>query len=223
MAVFFTVTCNIINTNTALFIVKMERKGKLYCYMLRRWIHQRVDSFFFTFDSIIPSFISNFHANYVQQIVYTLICSGKFYYLEGPYIESPIIMCLAALSHSVQHIAIVLSAFAVAMVFNLYARIRPLIGFLDMITGLLFFAPGSVGVALSVNTLTSKKHPNELSITVKAGQQGMIFATHIMITVAVSFGLVLAAVIFYLARKVADYGRKMPRYKRRNWVGEITI
>lgn len=92
-----------------------------------------------------------------------------------------------------------------------------------MITGLLFFVPGSVGVALSVNTLTSKKHPNELSITVKAGQQGMIFATHIMITVAASFGLLLAAVVFYLARKVADYGRKMPRYKRRNLVGEITF
>lgn len=61
MAVFFTVTCNIINTNTALFIVKMERKGKLYFCMLRRWIHQRVDSFFFTFDFIIPSFISNYH------------------------------------------------------------------------------------------------------------------------------------------------------------------
>lgn len=171
-----------------------------------------------------------FHILYVP-----LFALANLIILRGHISKFPIIVSLAALSHSVhffslqyfvtyQHIATVLSAFAVAMVSNLYARFRPTVGFVDMITGLLFLVPGSVGVASSVNTFTSKAHPNELSIIVNAGQQGMIFATHMMIiTVAVSLGLVLAAVIVYPVRKIVDYRRKTPRYRRRNWVGEITF
>lgn len=172
---------------------------------------------------------------YYHILFVPLFAMANLIILRGHVSKIPVILSLAALSHAVhyfalqwfssyQHVATVLAAFAVAIVSNFYARFRPTIGFVDMITGLLFLVPGSVGVASSVNTFTSKVHSNELSIIVNAGQQGMIFATHMMIiTVAVSVGLVLAAVLVYPIRKIVDYRRKTPRYRRRNWVGEITF
>ncbi|KAI8877671.1 hypothetical protein K501DRAFT_197639 [Backusella circina FSU 941] len=155
--------------------------------------------------------------------------------LRGHPSKLPIILLLAALSYSVHyfslawfngypHVATVLAAFAVAIVSNFYARFKSTIGFVDMITGLLFLVPGSVGVASSLGTFTSTIHANEISIILNAGQQGVIFATHMMIiTVAASVGLVLAAAFVYPIRKMVDYRRKTPRYRRRNWVGEITF
>lgn len=155
--------------------------------------------------------------------------------LRGHPRKIPVIVFLAALAHTIhffalqylasyQHVATVLSAFAVAIMSNFYARFRPTVGFVDMITGLLFLVPGSVGVASSISTFTSKVHTNELSIIVNAGQQGVIFATHMMIiTVAVSVGLVLAALAVYPIRKIVDYRVKTCHYRRRNWVGEITF
>lgn len=155
--------------------------------------------------------------------------------LRGHPSKIPVILFLAALAHAVhflalqyfvsyQHVATVLAAFAVAIASNFYARFRPTVGFVDMITGLLFLVPGSVGVASSISTFTSKVHTNELSIILNAGQQGIIFATHMMIiTVAVSVGLVLAAVAVYPIRKIVDYRINTCRYRRRNWVGEITF
>ncbi|GAA5806825.1 hypothetical protein MFLAVUS_000173 [Mucor flavus] len=155
--------------------------------------------------------------------------------LKGHPSKFPIILSLAALAHCVhffglqwfvtyQHVATVLAAFSVAIISNIYARIRPTVGFVDMITGLLFLVPGSVGVASSISTFTSKVHTNELNIILNAGSQGVIFATHMMIiTVSVSVGLVLAAAVIYPIRKIVDYRRKTCRYRRRNWVGEITF
>ncbi|KAI8646577.1 hypothetical protein BD408DRAFT_359481 [Parasitella parasitica] len=155
--------------------------------------------------------------------------------LKGHIRKFPVILALAVVSHAVhffslswfisyQHVATVMAAFAVALVSNFYARFKSTIGFVDMITGLLFLVPGSVGVSSSLNTFTSSAHATEISIILNASQQGAIFATHMMvITVAVSVGLVLAAVVVYPVRKVVDYRRKTPRYRRRNWVGEITF
>jgi uncharacterized membrane protein YjjB (DUF3815 family) len=155
--------------------------------------------------------------------------------LRGHPSKFPIVLSLAILSYSVHyfslewfngypHVATVLAAFAVAIVSNFYARFKSTIGFVDMITGLMFLVPGSVGVASSLGTFTSTIHANEISIILNAGQQGVIFATHMMIiTVAASVGLVLAAAFVYPIRKIVDYRRKTPRYRRRNWVGEITF
>ncbi|KAL9552985.1 hypothetical protein MBANPS3_003509 [Mucor bainieri] len=155
--------------------------------------------------------------------------------LKGHPRKFPVILTLAAVSHSVhyfslswfvsyQHVATVMAAFAVALLSNFYARFQSTIGFVDMITGLLFLVPGSVGVSSSLSSFTSSAHANEISIILNASQQGVIFATHMMvITVAVSVGLVLAAVVVYPVRKIVDYRRKTPRYRRRNWVGEITF
>ncbi|KAF1806387.1 hypothetical protein FB192DRAFT_1350263 [Mucor lusitanicus] len=155
--------------------------------------------------------------------------------LKGHPRKFPVILTLAAVSHSVhyfslswfvsyQHVATVMAAFAVALLSNFYARFKSTIGFVDMITGLLFLVPGSVGVSSSLSSFTSSAHANEISIILNASQQGVIFATHMMvITVAVSVGLVLAAVVVYPVRKIVDYRRKTPRYRRRNWVGEITF
>ncbi|CAO0799329.1 unnamed protein product [Mucor circinelloides] len=155
--------------------------------------------------------------------------------LKGHPRKFPIILTLAAVSHSVhffslswfvsyQHVATVMAAFAVALLSNFYARFKSTIGFVDMITGLLFLVPGSVGVSSSLSSFTSSAHANEISIILNASQQGVIFATHMMvITVAVSVGLVLAALVVYPVRKIVDYRRKTPRYRRRNWVGEITF
>lgn len=155
--------------------------------------------------------------------------------LKGHPRKFPVILGLAAVSHSVhffslswfvsyQHIATVMAAFAVALISNFYARLKSTIGFVDMITGLLFLVPGSVGVSSSLSSFTSLAHATEISIILNASQQGAIFATHMMIiTVAVSVGLVLAALVIYPVRKIVDYRRKTPRYRRRNWVGEITF
>jgi hypothetical protein len=81
-----------------------------------------------------------------------------------------------------------------------------------------------VGVASSLEAFTSNVHPSEVSIILNAGQQGVVFATHMMIiTVAVSVGLVLVALVVYPVRQIVDYRRKTPRYRRRNWVGEVTF
>ncbi|KAI8078945.1 uncharacterized protein B0P05DRAFT_541785 [Gilbertella persicaria] len=155
--------------------------------------------------------------------------------LKGHPSKFPITLSLAALSHTVHyfslvwfsaypHVAAVLAAFSVAFVSNLYARFRPTIGFVDMIIGLFFLVPGSVGVASSLDSLTSSVHATEVSIILNAGQQGIIFATHMMIiTVAISLGLVLAALVVYPIRKLVDYQRKTSRYRRRNWVGQVTF
>ncbi|KAG0175728.1 hypothetical protein DFQ30_000057 [Apophysomyces sp. BC1015] len=152
----------------------------------------------------------------------------------------PIMLALAILSHTVHHvslqnfvayphIATVLAAFAVAIASNIYARLKATIGFVDMITGLLFLVPGSVGVASSLNTfgqaLSSSSPMTEMSVILNAGQQGIVFAAHMMvITVSVSVGLVLAAVVIYPLRKLVDCRCSSPyRYRRKDWVGEITF
>ncbi|KAI8333679.1 hypothetical protein BC941DRAFT_454945 [Chlamydoabsidia padenii] len=179
-----------------------------------------------------------------------------------------IMILLAILSHGVHyvaliyfvnypHLATVLAAFVVAMVSNIYARIQPTVGFVDMITGLFFLVPGSVGVSSSLDTFghalsnaASSPRPSnnnavsEMSIILNAGQQGILFAVHIMvITVSVSIGLVLAALVIYPIRKLLEYNdnRKVPivhssttarystslktnsRYRRRDWIGEVTF
>ena len=172
---------------------------------------------------------------YYHFLLVPIFVAANLIILRAHISKYPVILSLAAISHTVhyfslqwfvtyQHIATVLPAFAVAIVSNFYARFRPTVGFIDMITGLLFLVPGSVGVASSINTFTSNVHPNELSIIVNAGQQGAIFATHmILIVIAVAVGLVLAAVAIYPIRLAVDYRRKTPRYRKRNWVGEITF
>ncbi|KAF7720603.1 hypothetical protein EC973_007055 [Apophysomyces ossiformis] len=152
----------------------------------------------------------------------------------------PIMLGLAILSRAVHyislqkfvaypHVATVLAAFAVAIASNIYARLKATIGFVDMITGLLFLVPGSVGVASSLNTfgqaLSSSSPTTEVSVILNAGQQGIIFAAHMMvIAVSVSVGLVLAAVVIYPVRKLTGRrGGAVYRYKKKDWVGEITF
>lgn len=183
-----------------------------------------------------------------------------------------IMLLLALLSHGVHyvallyfvnypHLATVLAAFVVAVVANLYARLWPTVGFVDMITGLFFLVPGSVGVTSTLDTFgqalsnaaasssPSNAAVSEMSIILNAGQQGILFAVHIMvITVSVSVGLVLAALVIYPLRKLLDCNgpssplvssstgmtfassssssmassRKM-KYRRRDWIGEVTF
>ncbi|KAI9354013.1 hypothetical protein BD770DRAFT_325363 [Pilaira anomala] len=172
---------------------------------------------------------------YYHFILVPMFAIANTIILKGHPRKFPIILSLAVLAHCVQffgsrwfmdyqHLATVLAAFSVAIVSNIYARIHPTVGFVDMMTGLMFLVPGSVGVASSISSFTSKVHSNERNIILNAGSQGVIFATHMMIiTVAVSLGLVLAAALVYPIRKVVDYRRKTCRYRRRNWVGEITF
>lgn len=127
------------------------------------------------------------------------------------------------------HIATVLAAFGVATASNVYARLVPTVGFVDMIMGLLFLVPGSVGVSSSLDTfgqaLTSSPM-TEVSVILNAGQQGIIFSSHMMvIAVSVSVGLVLAAAVLYPVRKMLDYkrSRKNNKYRVRDWVGEVTF
>jgi uncharacterized membrane protein YjjP (DUF1212 family) len=178
---------------------------------------------------------SNGISAYYHLILVPLFALANWIILKGQPSKFPVVLLLASLSHAVHHfamlwfaayphIATVLAAFTVALVSNVYARFRSTIGFVDMITGLLFLVPGSVGVASSLGAFTSNVDPTEVSIILNAGQQGVVFATHMMIiTVAVSVGLVLAALVVYPVRQIVDYRRKTPRYRRRNWVGEVTF
>ncbi|ORZ23044.1 hypothetical protein BCR42DRAFT_366488 [Absidia repens] len=140
-----------------------------------------------------------------------------------------IILVLAIVSHGVHyvsllhfvnypHLATVLAAFVVALGSNIYARLHPTIGFVDMIIGLFFLIPGSVGVSSTLDTFgralsnaASSPSPSntsavaEMSIILNAGQQGILFAVHMMvITVSVAMGLVLAALVIYPVRKLLE-------------------
>ncbi|KAI8089580.1 uncharacterized protein BX664DRAFT_333384 [Halteromyces radiatus] len=174
-----------------------------------------------------------------------------------------IMLVLALVSHGVHylallhfvsypHLATTLAAFVVAMGANIYARMHPTVGFVDMITGLFFLVPGSVGVSSTLDTFgqavtnaaSSPSNNNaisEMSIILNAGHQGILFAVHIMvITVSVSAGLVLAALVIYPLRKLLDrqpsstssssssssssvLARKTSRYRKRDWIGEVTF
>lgn len=172
---------------------------------------------------------------YYHLILVPLFALANLIILKGHPSKFPVMLLFASLSHAIHyfaslrlvaypHVATVLAAFAVALVSNIYARFRSTVGFVDMITGLLFLVPGSVGVASSLGAFTSNVHPSELGIILNAGQQGIVFATHMMIiTVAVSVGLVLAALVVYPVRQIIDYRRKTLSYRRRNWVGEVTF
>ncbi|CAO3597302.1 unnamed protein product [Absidia cylindrospora] len=83
---------------------------------------------------------------------------------------------------------------------------------------LVFSHPGSVGVSSTLDTFghalsnaASSPSPSntsavaEMSIILNAGQQGILFAVHMMvITVSVAMGLVLAALVVYPVRKLLE-------------------
>lgn len=166
--------------------------------------------------------------------------AANLFIMRGRISKYPIMLLLAALSRGIHqvcmnyfvaypHIATVLAAFGVATASNVYARLVPTVGFVDMIMGLLFLVPGSVGVSSSLDTfgqaLTSSPM-TEVSVILNAGQQGIIFSSHMMvIAVSVSVGLVLAAAVLYPVRKMLDYkrSRKNNKYRVRDWVGEVTF
>lgn len=156
--------------------------------------------------------------------------------LKGHPSKYPIMLALAALSPAVHsiclahfmaypHLATVIAALAVAVAANGYARLTSTVGFADMIVGLLFLVPGSVGVSSSLDTFSqvffSTNAMTEISVIVNAGQQGIIFSSHMMvIAVSVLVGLVLAAVLLYPIRKLLD-GRRKTEYKVKDWLGKI--
>ncbi|ORY94990.1 hypothetical protein BCR43DRAFT_506903 [Syncephalastrum racemosum] len=167
--------------------------------------------------------------------------------LKAPARKYPILLLLAALSHCVHslcfdhfvaypHIATVAAAFAVATAAHIHCRIAVTVGFVDMIMGLLFLVPGSVGVSSSLDTfgqvLTSSSKMTETSVILNAGQQGIVFSSHMMvIAVSVSVGLVLATVVLFPVRKLVDALLKTPPpmngkgrlYKKKDWLGDITF
>ncbi|KAI7848379.1 hypothetical protein BDC45DRAFT_490630 [Circinella umbellata] len=168
-----------------------------------------------------------------------LFAAGQLIILRARWQKYPIMLTLAALSHTLHriclshfvvypHIATVLASLAVALGANLYSRLTPTVGFMDMMMGLLFLVPGSVGVSSSLDcfgqALQTSDPMTEMSIFLNAGQQGLIFSSHIMvIAVSVSVGLVLAAMLLYPIRKVLDCKRKKSSYHTRDWVGDITF
>ncbi|KAI9270664.1 hypothetical protein BDA99DRAFT_434571 [Phascolomyces articulosus] len=153
-----------------------------------------------------------------DMLLVPLFAAGQLIILQARWQKYPIMLILAALSHALHriclshfvvypHVATVLASLAVALVANLYSRLTPTVGFVDMIMGLLFLVPGSVGVSSSL-----------------ACQQGLIFSSHMMvIAVSVSVGLVLAATLLYPVRKILDHKRKKSSYHTKDWVGDITF
>ncbi|KAI9495990.1 hypothetical protein BDB00DRAFT_785933 [Zychaea mexicana] len=168
-----------------------------------------------------------------------VFAAGQLIILRARWNKYPIMLLLAAVSHSLHrvclshfvvypHVATVLASLAVALVSNLYARLTSTVGFVDMLMGLLFLVPGSVGVSSSLDTfgqaLQTSDPMTEMSIILNAGQQGLIFSSHMMvIAVSVSVGLVLAAILLYPVRKVLDCKRKKSPYHTKDWVGDITF
>lgn len=167
--------------------------------------------------------------------------------LRAPQRKYPIFLLLATLSHCTHslcrnhfvaypHVATVVAAFAVAAAAHVHCRITATVGFVDMIMGLLFLVPGSVGVSSSLDSfgqvLASSSKMTETSIILNAGQQGIVFSSHMMIiAVSVSVGLVLATVVLFPVRKLADVILKTPPqtngkerpYKKKDWLGDITF
>ncbi|KAI9019316.1 hypothetical protein CLU79DRAFT_704808 [Phycomyces nitens] len=173
-------------------------------------------------------------------ILVPLFAATSVIKLKGNPQDYPVMLVLAVISHAVHtitlqnfaaypHMATILAAFAVASASNIYARLRPTVGFADMLTGLMFLVPGSIGVASSLDTfgeaISSSSPMSEISVILNAGQQGIAFAAHMLIIAAsVSVGLVLAAVVMYPLRKLIDFRRgSSHEYKRKNWVGEVTL
>ncbi|KAI7868495.1 hypothetical protein BDF14DRAFT_1793924 [Spinellus fusiger] len=174
-------------------------------------------------------------------ILVPLYTAASIIKLKASIDKYPIMLLLAALSHAVHiitlqhfaaypHVATILAAFVISSTSNVYARLKPTIGFADMMTGLMFLVPGSIGVASSLNIfgetfIASSKSMSEISVFLNAGQQGIVFAAHMLIIAAsVSVGLVLAAMALYPVRTLIDYKRSSPdEYKRKNWVGEVTF
>ena len=178
-------------------------------------------------------------SNYFDILLVPLFAAGQLILLRARWQKYPIMLVLAALSHSLHricmsyfvvypHVGTVLASLAVAVASNLYARLTPTVGFVDMMMGLLFLVPGSVGVSSTLDTfgqaLATTSPMTEMSIILNAGQQGLVFSSHMLvIAVSVSVGLVLAAALVYPVRKLLDLKRQKSYYHVRDWVGEITL
>ncbi|KAI8378014.1 uncharacterized protein BYT42DRAFT_546603 [Radiomyces spectabilis] len=158
---------------------------------------------------------------YYHILLVPLFAAANIVILCGHPRKFPIMLILAILAHSVQyisleslvtyrHLATVLASFVVGFSANIYARLCSTVGFVDMIAGLLFLVPGSVGVTSSLGSfgqmLTTGNTIAEVFVIAHAGQQGIVFAAHMLvITVSISLGLVLAAVAIYPLRKIMDF------------------